>query len=535
MMMKKRFKSIPVFFSLFLLLMGCAQVVAPTGGAKDTKPPEVKELKPENETKNFSREQSISITFDEFVKLDQINENLIVSPPLEHEIETKLRGKTLQISFEDTLKENATYVLNFNESIVDITENNPLVFTYVFSTGNKIDSQTVSGRLVDAFDLKIVENAWVALYDDLESDSLPMQKTPSYLDKTDKDGWFEISYIKAGKYRLLALKDENKNLLFDKPTEKIAFHGEVLEINAENTNDSLILYLFEEDKQKLFVKETKGNGVNLFLEFSRPTENLSFSLLDTSLEEVLIKSDLNEEKDSLSLWFKNMAPKRFQLVLSGTDFADTVKFKTDSLKAKSQLRLTKPLQSSHSYYKPIRLEFNRPIKSVNKERIQLLSADSIAVGFNVLKKEGDLSLFHLEADFMQDSTYHLLLANNAFIDVYERTNDTIQKTFSVDSENSYSLLSIEVKTNTESQKIIQLLDGQGGVLREQILGNEMVHFEHLKAGKYGLKLIMDTNSNGKWDTGDYVKKIQPEPVWIYEEEIDLRANWDREIKWIIAD
>lgn len=535
MMRKELVKSISIFLGLSLFAMGCAQVVAPTGGERDTQAPQVKELKPDNETTNFSREQSISITFDEFVKLDRINENLIVSPPLEHELKTKLRGKTLQISFEDTLKENATYVLNFNESIVDITENNPLDFTYVFSTGNEIDSLSVSGRLVNAFDLKVVEDTWVALYDDLESDSLPMKKMPTYIDKTDKEGLFEISYLKAGRYRLLALADENKNLLFDKPNEKVAFHNEVIELDDTSSYDSLKLYLFEEDKQKLFVKETKENGVNLLLQFSRPTEDLSFSLLDTNIEEVLIDSKLNEQKDSLSLWFENMPPQRFRLLLNGVDYADTVKIKTDSLKQKDKLSLTEPLPASQPYYAPLRIDFNRPIKSVNKERIQLLSADSVTVEFEVVKKEGELSIVHLKADFMQDSSYHLLLTDSAFIDVYGRTNDSIQKTFSVDSESNYSILSVEVESKTKGSKIIQLLDGQGEVLREQTLRDEMIHFEHLKAGKYGLKLIMDANNNGKWDTGDYINKIQPESVWIYEETIDLRTNWDQEIKWIIAD
>ncbi|MEX2380272.1 MAG: Ig-like domain-containing domain [Vicingaceae bacterium] len=535
MMRKKVFKSISIFLGLSLFVMGCAQVVAPTGGEKDTQPPRVEEIKPENETKNFSREQSISITFDEFVKLDQINEKVIVSPPLKHQLQTKLRGKTLHITFEDTLKEDATYVLNFNESIVDITENNPLDFTYVFSTGDKIDSLAVSGRLVNAFDLKVVEDTWVALYDVLESDSLPMKEIPTYLDKTDKEGLFRITNVKAGKYRLLALADENKNLLIDKPTEKIAFHHEVIELDGTSAYDSLKLFLFEEDKQKLFVKETGENGVNVILEFSRPTENLSFSLLDTNIEDVLIDSKLNEQEESLTLWFKNMPPQRFRLLLSGSDYADTVKFKTDSLKSKSKLSLTEPLPASQPYYVPLRIAFNRPIKSVNKERIQLLSADSVAVDFEVVKKEDELSIFHLKADFMQDSTYHLLLRDSAFIDVYGRTNDSIPKTFSVDSENNYSMLSVEVESKTESPKVIQLLDGQGEVLREQMLGNEMIHFEHLKAGKFGLKLIMDANGNGKWDSGDYIKKVQPESVWIYEEEIDLRSNWDREIKWIIAD
>ena len=242
---------------LAILVSACAQVVAPTVGTRDTQPPQVKEVKPKNESLNFNREQTISITFDEFVKLENINDKLIISPPLEHDIKTKLRGKNLEIKFEDTLKENTTYVMNFNESIVDLTENNPLDFTYVFSTGNEIDSFVVSGRLVNAFDLKVVKDAWVALYNDLKSDSLPMKKMPTYIDKTNEEGSFEITNVKAGKYKLLAIADENKNFLFDKPTEKIAFKNEFIEVSENSINDSLKLFLFEEDKQKLFVEEKK--------------------------------------------------------------------------------------------------------------------------------------------------------------------------------------------------------------------------------------------------------------------------------------
>lgn len=531
-------KTKALHFSVIITLLfsfGCAQVVAPTGGAKDTQAPEVVKVDPQKGTINFGQDQEIRITFDEFVKLDQINEKLIVSPPIKYPIETKLRGKTLQLSFKDTLKENATYVLNFNESIVDITENNPLTYTYVFSTGQHVDSFSVSGRLVYADDLKVVEGAWVGLYEELENDSLPLKVLPTYVDKTDENGLFTISYLKAGTYKIIALADENRNLLFDKPTEKIAFIDEPIRVNESNQSDSLKLFLFQENRGKLYVEEAKENNVNLDIQFSKTVEDLNYSLIDTNIKDVLIKSYLNEGNDSLSLWFNNIGPQRFRLALKGVNYNDTVKFDLDSLSAKSKVKLSTPLPATQPFFAPLELNFNRPIDRIDKSKVQLISNDSVSVNFSINPHNNVGLNYSLKANLTQDSTYHLLISPGAFTDIYGLTTDTIQKTLVIDNEASYSFLKVNIESNYKGAKILQLLDSQAKVLRQQKTNEGSVMFEHLKAGNYSLRLILDENNNGKWDTGEYLKKIQAESVWMYNEPIDLRANWDREIKWIIAD
>ena len=518
---------------LAILVSACAQVVAPTGGTRDTQPPQVKEVKPKNESLNFNREQTISITFDEFVKLENINDKLIISPPLEHDIKTKLRGKNLEIKFEDTLKENTTYVMNFNESIVDLTENNPLDFTYVFSTGNEIDSFVVSGRLVNAFDLKVVKDAWVALYNDLKSDSLPMKKTPTYIDKTNEEGLFEITNVKAGKYKLLAIADENKNFLFDKPTEKIAFKNEFIEVSENSINDSLKLFLFEEDKQKLFVEEKKEDGPHFFIKLSRTIDSLSYNFIDTTQSEVLLLSQVSKENDSLHFWMKNIQFDNYRLVVESADFSDTIKFDTDTLTKKNKLKLTNPLPSIQPYYQSIKLEFNRPIKSFDASKVKLLNTDSVTLDFKIEQSKRK-AILHIKANLQQDSSYHLIIADSAFTDIYGFANDSIGKSFSIDAEDDYSTLEVEVVNEFDFPQFVQLLDGQEKVIQEHKVDSGKLTFNHLKSGKYNLKLIIDRNGNGKWDTGDYIENLQPEPVWMYEETIDLRPNWDQEIKWIIA-
>ena len=530
--MKLNIKIVSFFSIISLLLFACAQQVAPTGGPKDFTPPKVLKSSPKNGTLNYQNE-AIEIRFDEYVKLKQLKKELLVSPPLKHNLRTQLKGRSLIINIQDTLKENTTYVLNFGKSIVDITEDNPINnFQYVFATGDTIDSLSISGRVVDAYSLKVKEDVLVLLHEKHDSDSTISKKRPNYISRTDKNGLFTVQNVKKGKYQLYALKDRNDNFLFDKG-EKIAFYTDVVNVNDSKLNDSLKLYLFEVTKKTQYLDERKERGPNYSLQFKFPLEDFHFKILDTT-ENVLLHHEISEDKKLVSFWFNEMPKERLQIHINDdTLYSDTLKFRVDSLKRNSPLVLAKNLLSMQAYYKPYEIEFNRPISKFNESSIQLLAADSSEIEFKLKQDSIHAAKFYLDVPLNQDSSYILTLFKGAFTDIYGRKNDSLSQSFNVDNSSNYSQLSVRIQADTDAPMILELITSDEKVLRSFPVDNKVIDIKHLKAASYRLRLIFDENNNGEWDSGDYYKNKSPEKVWIYNEEITLRQNWDREITWVI--
>jgi hypothetical protein len=225
--------------------MSCAQVGSPSGGPRDEDPPQVVESDPPNYSTHFT-EKKIEITFDEYIVLDNVNQELIASPPMEKKPEVKLRKKTLIIEFEESLKENTTYTFNFGNAIVDLHEGNKLQnFEYVFSTGAVLDSMSVKGTLKYAETLeKPKDPISIMLYSDLR-DSVPLTEIPMYVGRSDDSGVFSVNNLRPDTYKVFALKDGNNNLLFDLPSEEIAFLDTALTVNADFVR--LLLGIEEDD------------------------------------------------------------------------------------------------------------------------------------------------------------------------------------------------------------------------------------------------------------------------------------------------
>ena len=219
-----------LFFCLGMLLTAflaqrCANAVAPTGGPQDTKPPVVVEAVPENHSVNFIGKK-IEITFDEYITLENANQNVMISPPLSEKPEIKLKNKTVVIKFKEDLASNTTYTINFGSSIKDLHEGNQFKdYVYSFSTGDVIDTLSIAGKVLNAEDKRPVDGVYVTLYaaDRDNLDSLPLSTKPNYITKTDKEGKFSLNGLADKKYLVFALKDVNSNLYFDQPNEEVAF------------------------------------------------------------------------------------------------------------------------------------------------------------------------------------------------------------------------------------------------------------------------------------------------------------------------
>ena len=352
----KRFLFIAV---VAVLALRCAQPTAPTGGERDSKPPEVLSVFPKNETVNFNS-QTIEIEFDEYIQLkDPINQ-ILVSPSLDNKPEFTLKKKSLIIELKDTLRSNTTYSINFGQSIVDNNEGNVLKnFVYAFSTGAQLDSQEISGKVRDAYSGAPVENMKVQLFME-HTDSIPYLEKPSYFVQTDENGSFKIQYLPKTTFKIFGCSDENENLIYDEAAENICFLDSLINLAANEASvDSIILTSFNEEKEFGYLDKLTSDTLGVYsCTFSVPQKDVK--LASNSSDSIpYVWTDQN--RTTLNFFSKDTG----ELIVSRTD----LRFSNSQL-----LKDTAELKENHStlasdYAKNCRIEFLR--KKQENQNIKL--------------------------------------------------------------------------------------------------------------------------------------------------------------------
>lgn len=531
-------KQLIAYFSTALILLSCAQIVPLTGGDKDVNPPKEIESTPKNGSINFS-EKTITIEFDEYIKLTNVTSQLIVSPLMETPPEILVKGKKLVIKIESELTENTTYSLNFGNAITDITENNVFPnYKYVFSTGTYIDSLSYSGTVVNAFDLSKKENIYVLLYDQF-GDSVPYKELPRYVALTDDKGAFSITNIANGEYKFFAINDINGNYLFDLPNEEIAFREESVIIDSSSSDN--LTYLFEEESDLQFLDkiEHKKYG-KVDVRFNLPTENLDITLVNKTVNEKIESWSINEGNktgDSLTLWLWPNAVKDLEhLILEFKDESGIIDTAEIQVIDKSEFKDTSfqiitNISGSFDLAKNIILTIERPFVKYQTDSIKLFE-DSVLVTTSYFEDIG-LRKFELAYDFKENTNYQLFIPPGTFTDMLDLKNDTLKIDFKTKSESDYGIINLSINPNFSQSYIVQLYKGKKLVHENHLKGTDKIDYKYLSPGSYKLKLIIDINGDNKWNTGNYMEGIQPEKVIYYKKEIKIRSNWDNDIIWTI--
>lgn len=530
--------NISSFLAITVVLFSCAQIVPLTGGNKDMDAPKELESSPANGAIGFTS-KSISIEFDEYIKLTNVSSQLIVSPLMETAPEILVKGKKLVIKIKSELSPNTTYSLNFGNAISDIRENNIFPnYKYVFSTGDYIDSLFYSGTVINAFDQAVQENIYVLLYDQFE-DSVPLKELPRYVALTNRKGQFSITNIANGKYKLFAINDVNSNYLFDLPNEKIGFKNKTITLDSSETKT--LIYLFKEESELQFIvkSEHKSYG-KIDFAFNLPTEDLSIDLLNKTLNEQLENwstMEANNSGDSVTLWlYSNALGKKIEfLIKDKNEIIDTANFEllTDLESKDSTLQVTSNIKSSFDLDQNIRLTINHPFTTYSSNNIKLYE-DSALVPISSFTDIG-LRKFELSYDFKRNTNYQLFIPKNSFEDIYGLKNDTIKLNFKTKKESDYGIINLNTNPNFSGNYIIQLSKNKKIITESHLSGTQAIQYKYLRPGVYSLKLIIDSNGDKKWNTGNYLEGLQPEKVIIYNKEIKIRANWDNDIKWTVKE
>jgi hypothetical protein len=571
----------------------CAQQGSPTGGPKDEAPPVVVECNPPNYSTRFDAVK-IEITFDEYIVLDNVNQELVVSPPMQEKPEVKLKKKTLVIQFMEELKDSTTYTLNFGSAIKDLHEGNKLLnYEYVFSTGEVLDSLSVKGTLLYAEDLsKPDESISILLYDDTR-DSVPLLDIPLYVGRSNDSGVFSVNNLKDGEYKVFALKDGNYNTLFDLPTEEIAFLDTTLILNAKFirnlmeaaaredsmivadtinvivadtlTADSLgvqgpdytsifidMLLFTEEQEIQYLTNDTRDDRRMIQMIFARPlTDSFSYRVLG---EEVEMLEYFTPNRDTLSLWIRDSLDYKKDTLIMELRYTvrdtvpgyvtqtDTLRFiyrekssknKKDN-KAKEAEKLTiSTIRANGEQHlnRDLRLDFNVPLLSASDSLIRFYHVpDTVDLPMEYSYSADTLmpTRAWIKARWESASRYRLVMLPGAIQSIYDLKHDTVDVTFKTTDEEYYGRILLQL-TGVHDEVILQLMK-KGNMVRKLTVNKDGEYeFSFLTPGDYSLKFIHDLNGNGKWDTGKYLEKRQPEPVEFLPKEINVRSNWDHDV------
>ena len=527
---KRIFSGIFIFF-LILAFWQCAKRGNPSGGPKDITPPVLVKTEPENLSINFKAER-IRLYFDEYIRLEDIQNQLIVSPPLKYNPQISPQGgasKYVEIILKDTLKANTTYTLNFGQSIVDNNEGNPNSFlSYVFSTGDYIDSLNVKGVVKDAFNKEADEFISVMLYaiDTAYTDSIIYKSPPNYITNTqDSTVIFELRNLKAGKYAMVAIKDEGKNNVFDQRADKIGFIKDTITLP---TDSIFLLTLFKEIPDYSVPPPNYAASNKIIFGYNGKDENIKIKTLSNIPDSVRTLVAKHPKKDTLNFWFTPFEADSLIFTVENESRAqrDTFVVKPRKLAADSLL-----LDPSHrgtiNFEDSFSIAANLPIVSIDTTKFNMINKDSLSVAVEIGLDSLENSLtFSFEKEPNQN--YNLEMLPGALTDFFETTNDTLNYRLSTSSYADYGNLSLNVSGAVKFPMIIQLTNERGDLVRE-IYATEpkLFEFNTLDPANYLIRVIHDQNENKQWDTGNYLKKIQPEKVSYYPVPIEVRANWEK--------
>ena len=535
-------------FLAVALTLSCAKQNSLTGGEKDIIPPRVLSYNPPNLSTNFSGNQ-FEIEFDEFIQIKNISEQLLVSPLLEEPPEYSLKSKTLIIEWEEDLLPNTTYQFNFGTAISDLNESNVNSdLLYVFSTGDLIDSLSISGKVMTAKDNAPVSEASVLLYRG-DADSLPRTTPPDFFALTDEEGLFRLRYLPEGDFKLFVLSEESSNYLYDGPPEVIGFIKDRISSGIEDSTETqLIIPAFTEEDTTQFIAATEKKDYGFYQAiFNLPTDNPQITFTGVENGEVLPALNLlNPTRDTLTSWIplylqETPIDEIEVLIQDGEAIQDTSFWYPEidpQYRQEPKLKITSNLEQKRlDRYEEIKITLSNPLEKLDTTLIVILE-DSLEVAPQMFKKSVSGLHFFIHLEKKPTSAYQVIMQAGAVKDLYGLYSDSTSFEFKLEDEEYYGDLTVTINDSliqTEPNPVYKFTNDKGHVLQAQPLdGKNILTFKNLRPGKYGLRINFDANENGEWDTGNYEEGIQPEGRIFYPEEIEIRSNWDLEIDWTPA-
>ncbi len=521
-----------------LLFTHCANIGQPDGGARDLEPPVIDSSASTPNLKiNFhpDRDKSaIILKFREWIKLEDAFKQVVISPPLQYTPKIELKGKGVQVKLDprEVLKEQTTYTINFGNAVKDITEGNAAIdLRYVFSTGDIIDTAYVAGKTIDALNGETKENLLVMLYESNE-DTVVYKNRPTYFSRTNKEGRFTIRNIKDSTYKIFVLEDGNSNYLYDQDKELIGFLDRRVK-SGEDSTALLLSYYKSFVRPRITAYNTELAGIVKIQTNASPDDLRTESLLDTIQLYPLVS------KDTLLVYYTPITARDWNIKVSfeekplDTLLVNKIKRATlDTLRAirpSRELLTLGPDQFSN-------LEFNQPISRLDTTRIVLYD-DTLKKQLPHLVHRGETAQhIKLFCPCLEKHSYTLTILPDA---IYNFNGNILSDTVMIKMNglmiDQSGTLYMQI-SNLDSSKhyIIALIQGENTLSRDKVTGLESWSkiYLYLPPSSYNIQIIEDRNDNGRWDAGDYLRKIQPEKI-LTQKNYSVRANWElkEQINW----
>lgn len=548
-------------FLLSLALVSCAnRGIGPQGGPRDSIPPIPLKSTPENGSVNFTGRR-IEVAFNEYLQLDNIGQNLMMSPPQQHPPEVKARGKHLIIQFADTLRDSTTYTLDFGDAVCDYNEKNPLHnFSFGFSTGPTIDTLSLSGYVFNAEDNKPLYGMYVGIHDDL-SDTAFTKHPFLRIARTDSAGYYRINNMRAGTYRLYAVDDVSRDYRLT-PGEALAFADNMLTVPGDSTgkDTAAALYLFKPQQQRLYLKRTLRDQQHLVrLLFSSAPD--SMPLIRPLRDSVAYHVHNSANGDTTMIWLTDSATISmdslyFEARYRRTDSLFRLEWYTDTIRAiwraprmtekaleaqrrrdrNRRLEIRTNARRDFEMYDTLRVACSTPLMSINPDAFHLYECiDTVRkpVPFSIAPYDTLPMRLTILADLKHGNQYELRLDSAAMHDVYGVTHIAGTYQLKVKTPSDYSTLRVKILP-FDPQARIQVLDSKGKAIREQQAETEGTLFRFLAPDSYKLRMYIDKNDDRQWTTGSWEEHRQPEPVFNHPNTIQTKSNWDFEEEWNYA-
>jgi hypothetical protein len=524
-------KLLPFFTALFLF--GCASMQKPQGGPKDRTPPKLLKATPPNMTRNF-KEKEIRLDFDEYFTLKNQSQEISLSPAMDKLPTYKVSKKSIVIDFKDTLQKNTTYVINFGKSIADVNEGNILQnFTYVFSTGSHIDSLSVSGNVQNLMTQeKETKDVTVMLFP-VKKDSLFGKKRPTIYATIDSSGNFSLNNLHEGDYYIYALKEIAANRIYDNDNELIAFQTQPVHLRKDTANIHLFLFKQDPEKFRMIDHRFDLDGKILFT-FNKGIDNPSIKIIQPATLDGQKIVDFNKTRDTAFVYMRSLDFDSLRVsFLQNNKPIDTVTIKKGRKETYDHTINLQYNANLDGRLKPgtnLIATSNLPIESIDKSLITLNEDSTNISNFTITKDTSTLKRLTFTYNWKANSRYQLIWNEGALTDIYGDKNKKSLKQFQLDKADNYGELTLKVTIpDTSKGYVVELINSDKNVVRrDAILKGTTLVYKNYPVGKYTVRVIYDDNKNGKWDSGNVKKRIQPENVWIYSKTITLRSNWEAE-------
>ena len=456
-------RSTHILFSLFIVSLlyilaigntGCGQIGMPTGGPKDSIPPRLVSASPKLNSTNVTGNK-ITLNFNEYVDLKEPQTNVLISPLPKKQPSIDFKLRTVTVKLKDSLLPNTTYSINFGNAIVDNNEGNPLKdFVYVFSTGDQIDSLTLSGKVIIAETGKVDSTLTALLYRKTD-DSAVQKRKPDYIAKLSGDGSFTFVNLRAGSFNIYALKDGDGGKTYNSKKEIFAFADAPVTVSEKT--EPVILYASALEKENNSLKTTK-----------------------------------------------RVLNKKLQYTVAGG------------------------LQDQ-DLLSPFEISFNNPLKKFEAAKLILRDTNYKPIPATVWAIDSTRTKISVAIKWQEAAEYRLIMDTTALSDSANNhltKADTIR--FAAKQQSDYGNVVLRFSNlDLSNHPVLQFVQGDEIKNSYPLTSLEWSN-KFINPGEYEIRILFDSNNNGKWDTGNYSKKLQPEKAITLKDKLAIKANWDNE-------